>query len=82
MQETQETQEGWEDPLEENMATHTSILVWEIPWTEEPGVLQSKGSQRIGHNWATKHTHIRTQEQEEALLACFKQKYCYVFEQL
>ena len=37
---------GWEDPLEEEMATHSSILAWEIPWTEEPGGLQSTGSQR------------------------------------
>ena len=39
-------------PLEEEMATHSSILAWEIPWTEEPGGLQSKGSQRFGHDWA------------------------------
>ena len=39
-------------PLEKEMATHPSILVWEIPWTEEPGGLQSMGSQRVGHNWA------------------------------
>ena len=41
---------GWEDPLEKGMAAHSSILVWRIPWTEEPGGLQSMGSQRIGHN--------------------------------
>ena len=41
---------GWEDPLEEEIATHSSILAWEIPWTEEPGGLQSMGSQRVGHN--------------------------------
>ena len=41
-----------EDPLEEEMATHSSILAWEIPWTEEPGGLQSTGSQRVGHDWA------------------------------
>ena len=38
----------WEDPLEESMATHSSILAWKIPWTEEPGGLQSMGSQRVG----------------------------------
>ena len=38
---------GWEDPLEEEMATHSCILVWRIPWTEEPGGLQSTGSQRV-----------------------------------
>ena len=48
---------GWEDPLEEGMATHSSILAWEIPWTEEPGGLQSMGSQRAGYDWATKHIH-------------------------
>ena len=40
---------GWEDPLEEEMATHSSILVWRIPWTEEPKGLQSMGSQGVGH---------------------------------
>ena len=46
----------WEDPLEKGMATHSSILAWRILWTEEPGKLQSMGSQRLGHNWATKHS--------------------------
>ena len=46
---------GGEDPLEEEMATHSSLLVWKILWTEEPGGLQSMGSQRVGYNWA--HTH-------------------------
>ena len=41
---------GWEDPLEKEMATHSSILAWRIPWTEEPGRLQSTGSQRVGHD--------------------------------
>ena len=41
---------GWEDPLEEGMATHSSILAWKISWTEEPGGLQSMGSQRVGHD--------------------------------
>ena len=40
----------WEDPLEKEMATHSSILAWRIPWTEEPDGLQSTGSQRVGHN--------------------------------
>ena len=44
---------GWEDPLEKEMATHTSILAWRIPWTEKPGGLQSMGSQRVGHNRVT-----------------------------
>ena len=41
---------GWEDPLEEGKATHSSTLAWRIPWTEEPGQLQSMVSQRVGHN--------------------------------
>jgi len=41
---------GWDDPLEEEMATHSSILAWRIPWTEEPGGLRSIRSQRIGYN--------------------------------
>ena len=54
MQETQVQSLGQEDPLEEEMAIHSSILAWRIPWTEEPGRLQSMGSQRAGHNLATK----------------------------
>ena len=50
MQETQVRSLGWEDPLEEEMATHSSTLAWKIPWTEEPCKLQSMGSQRVGHN--------------------------------
>ena len=48
-QESQVQSLGWEDPLEEGMTTYSSILAWRIPWTEEPGELQSMGSQRIGH---------------------------------
>ena len=44
---------GWEDPLENEMATHSSTLAWKIPWTEEPGRLQSMGSQRVGHDSAS-----------------------------
>ena len=50
MQETRVRSLGWEDPLEKEMATHSSILAWKIPWTEEPGGLQSMGSQRVGHD--------------------------------
>ena len=50
MQETQVQSLGWEDPLEKEMATHSNILAWKIPWMEEPGRLQSMGSQRVGHN--------------------------------
>ena len=50
-----------EDPMEEGMATHSSILAWRIPWTEEPGRLSSMGSRRVGHNWSSlahSHTYI------------------------
>ena len=50
MQDTQVRSLGQEDPLEEGMATHSSIPAWRIPWTEEPGGLQSLGSQRVRHN--------------------------------
>ena len=50
MQETQVQSLSWEDPLEKEMATHSSIPAWRIPWTEEPGGLQSTGLQRVGHN--------------------------------
>ena len=54
MQETWVRSVGWEDPLEEEMATHSSILARKIPWTEESGGLQSMGSKRVGHDSATK----------------------------
>ena len=57
---------GWEDPLEKEMAIHSNILAWKIPWTEEPGGLQSLGSQRVGHDWVTKHTQTK-------LANCIKQ---------
>ena len=50
MLETRVRSLGWEDPLEIEMATHSSTLAWKTPWTEEPGGLQSMGSQRIGHD--------------------------------
>ena len=52
MQETQVRSLGWEDPLEEGMATHSSIRAWRVPWTEEPGGLQFIGSQRVRHEAA------------------------------
>ena len=48
---------GQDDTLEKEMATHSGILSWESPWTEESGGLQSVGFQRVGHNWMTEHTH-------------------------
>ena len=59
MQETQATQVwslGQEEPLEEEMATHSSILAWKTPWTEESGGLQFKGLQRVAYDWANQHT--------------------------
>ena len=50
VQETWVRSLGWEDPLEKEMATHSSTLAWKSPWTEEPGGLQSMGSQRVGHD--------------------------------
>ena len=51
--ETQVKSLDWEDSLEKGMTTHSSILAWRIPWTEEPSRLQSMGSQRVGHYWVT-----------------------------
>ena len=50
IQETRVQSLSWEDPLEKEMATHSSIFAWRIPWREEPGRLQSMGSQRVGHD--------------------------------
>ena len=55
IQETQARSLSWEDPLEKEMATHSSTLAWKIPWTEEPCRLQPMGSQRVGHDWVTSH---------------------------
>ena len=62
VQETWVQSLGWEDPLEEGMATHSSILAWKTPWTEEPGGLWYMGSQRVRHDWATKHTSFNLTE--------------------
>ena len=51
-----------EDPLEQEMATHSSILAWKIPWTEEPGRLQSMGSQRVRHDWVTEQVHMHLKQ--------------------
>ena len=59
MQETRVWTLGREDPLEKEMATHSSTLAWRIPWSEEPGTLPSMGSQRVGHDWATS-LHVRS----------------------
>ena len=53
IQETWVQSLGWDDPLEKEMAIHSSTIAWKFPWTEEPGRIQSMGSQRVGHDWAT-----------------------------
>ena len=58
-QETRVPSLGWEDALEEEMATHSSVLAWESPWTEEPGRLQSMGLQRGRHNLVPKQHQYR-----------------------
>ena len=66
---------GWEDPLEKEMATHSSILAWEITWTVEPGELQAMASQRVGHDLAIKqqqqqHTHIYGNMKNQDTIQC------------
>ena len=58
MQEMQVWSLGQEDPLEEEVTTHHSVLAWETPWREEPGGLQSTGSQRVRHDWATRQQQM------------------------
>ena len=60
MQETQDSILGREDPLEKEIATHSRILAWEIPWRWEPGGLRSMGSQRVGHDLETEHKRKQT----------------------
>ena len=60
MQETWVQYMSREDPLKEEMTTHSSILAWEIPWSEEPGGLQSMGSQRVRYDWGTDHHNATT----------------------
>ena len=61
----------WEDRLEKGMATHSSILAWESSWTEEPGGLQSVGSQRVGHDLVTK------QQQQQCIATVVESLYVY-----
>ena len=74
---------GWEDPLEEEMATHSSVLAWEMTWTYEPGGLQSMGSQRVRHELATEDisTTIWVNHQDQVTLSRIfrgmsRQNYC------
>ena len=73
MQETWVQSLGQEDPLEEEMATHSRILAWKIPWTEEPGGLQSMGSQRVGHDFTFTFTftfYTIYNQGQQSLVAC------------
>ena len=67
---------GWEVPLEKEMSIHSSICAWRIPWTEKPGGLQSVGSQRVRHDWATNahntHTHTHTHTHGLLYTLCLK----------
>ena len=63
-QKTQVQSLGWEDPLEKGMAIHSSILAWRIPWTEEPGRLQSMELQRVRHERVT-NTHKRNPREQQ-----------------
>ena len=73
MRETWVRSLGWEDSLEKEMATHSSILAWRIPWKEEPGGLQSMGLQRVGHDQVTSLHFKKIPEQ-----AYFNRQKCYI----
>ena len=80
MQETWVRYLGWEDALENEMATYTSIFVWETPWTKKPGGLQSMGSQRVGHDWVTKTFTLKTcigAVIKESTCQCRRHKRCW-----
>ena len=62
MQESQDPSLEQDDTLEKEMTTHSSILAWEIPWTEEPGGLQFMGLQRVRHHWVTEHSQNNISE--------------------
>ena len=66
---------GWEDALEEGMATYSGILAWEMPWTEEPGGLRSMGSQRVGLDWTHTHIHTLTHTVSKAVFVLFWEKW-------
>ena len=69
VQETQIRSLGQENPLQKEKATHSSILAWEIPWTEKPGRVQSMGSQRVGHDWTT-NIHTSHAAAAKSLQSC------------
>ena len=66
---------GQQDPLEKGMTTHSSFLAWRIPWTKEPGGLQSVGLQKVGHDWAT-NTHTHRDTYQQTLRALFSPRSC------
>ena len=78
MQETQVRFLGQEDPLEKEMATHFTSLAWRAPRTEEPGGLQSMGSQRVGHNWATEHTVVKILKYINTFIMRGSTSHCFV----
>ena len=67
---------GWKDPLKEEMATHSSILTWEIPWIEEPGGLQSMGLQKVGHDLAAEHHAEQKKRMNTDICVCM---YIYIY---
>jgi len=75
MRETWVRSQGWEDPLEKGKATHSSTLAWRIPRTEEPGRLQSMGSQRVRHDWATSQNYCSDYSHAIKTLAPEKKNY-------
>ena len=83
LQEMQETRVvralDWEDPLEEGMATHSSILAWRISWTEEPGRLQSTGSQRVRHDLAHTNKAIMNILVHVSILVFFKNNFLILY---
>ena len=83
VQEMQETRVvralDWEDPLEEGMATHSSILAWRISWTEEPGRLQSAGSQRVRHDLAHTNKAIMNILVHVSILVFFKNNFLILY---
>ena len=81
VQETRVQHPGQEDPLENGLATHCSILAWEIPWTEEPGGLQSMGRKRVRHDFMTKQQHSITEPSLMGFkVGCFYNKLWYIME--
>ena len=73
VQETRVQSLAREDPLEKGMATHSSILAWRIPWTEEPGRLQSMESQRAGHDWVTNNSNNYCSQSSAPWILCIQQ---------